>query len=285
MTRILALALIAACGAAPRATDRTSRVTIDRFSAAAGHLMVRDRKPELPGPDQPIDLDRPPFITRGLGPDGTPVSYYNFDVQNDAPATLYRLVRAGSHEPIAGQLDVVDVVPGERGYSDFWRIAWVEVPPAFVAGSVTRADQLRELHVELSPTILDCPIVPRGSSARGGTTPLEPRELAIRGERVTCLHFAPDLTADGDRVPTSPIYVTFASEAGPPSGFRTEPHTPQTHNVVMSVPGDGDYSPLWAVHIYDRRAFDLVHDAATALRARVVEDGPLVNCPIIAIGR
>jgi hypothetical protein len=36
------------------------------------------------------------------------------------------------------------------------------------------------------------------------------------------------------------------------------------------VPGDADYSPLWAVHVYDRAAFDRVHDAASATAAPVV---------------
>jgi hypothetical protein len=50
----------------------------------------------------------------------------------------------------------------------------------------------------------------------------------------------------------------------------------------MSVPGDSDYSPLWAVHVYDRRAFDRVHDAASAQAAALVDaNGPLVNCPVI----
>ncbi len=277
---------IAACAghATPRA--RPTSLVIDRFSQRAGHLMVRDHAPKLPGPDQPIDLDRPPFATQGLGPDGSPVRYYNFDVQSDQPATMYRLVHAGSHDPIAGQLDIVDVVPGDDGYSDFWRVAWVEVPAGFVAGSITNASQLRALHVETSASVVDCPIVPRGTTARGGhgVAPPEVRELSVRGQRVTCLHFGPDLTLDGDRVPTSPIYVTFASEAGPASGFRTEAQTPQTHNVVMSVPGDVDYSPLWAVHIYDRQAFDRVHDANTAIAAPVAGKGPLVNCPIFAVG-
>ncbi len=276
----------AGCAGHATPDGRPARFVIDRFSPRAGHLMVRDHTPGLPGPDQPIDLDRPPFVTRGLGPEGSPVRYYNFDVQNDQPATLYRLVHAGSHDPIAGELDIVDVIPGDSGYSDFWRVTWVEVPADFVAGSITNASQLRALHAENAASVVDCPIVPRGTTARGGhgIAPPDSRELWFRGQRVTCLHFAPDLTLDGDRVPTSPIYVTFASEAGPASGFRTEARTPQTHNVVMSVPGDVDYSPLWAVHIYDREAFDRVRDATTALAARLVEKGPLVNCPIIAVG-
>jgi len=49
----------------------------------------------------------------------------------------------------------------------------------------------------------------------------------------------------------------------------------------FSLPGDADYSPLWALQIYDPRAFSLVHDEATARRARVMKEGPLVNCPVV----
>jgi hypothetical protein len=252
---------------------------IDRFSARAGHLLVRDHRPDLPAPGSPIDLDRQPFVTQGLAPDGRPVRYYNFDIQSDRPATLYRFRRGAMQ--VAGQPDVVDRIPGDDGYNDFWRVAWVDVPADFVPGSITAASQVHALPISPSTIILDCPIVPRGSHGAGAPAWLE---LAYRGERVACLHFGDDLTAERDRVPTSPIYVTFASEAGPDSGFRTEPRTPQTHNVVMSVPGDADYSPLWAVHIYDRAAFDRVHDATSALAAPLADKGPLVNCPIIAIG-
>jgi len=73
--------------------------------------------------------------------------------------------------------------------------------------------------------------------------------------------------------------VTFGHEPG----FKTEGATPQTHNVVLSVPGDAEYSPLWDVHVYDERAFDRVHDASSAQKARIVKAGPLVNCPIVTV--
>jgi hypothetical protein len=288
--RSLWLGCCVACSGAPATPKQelpapvqgSSAPVIDRFSARAGHLMVRGKGAELPGPDQPIDLDRPPFITQGLAPDGASVRYYNFDVQSDLPATLYRFTRAGAREPIAGQLDVVDTIPGEAGYSDFWRISWVEVPPSFVPGSITNAAQVRELPAAASSSAINCPIVPRGSTAREarGVPPAEPVELWYRDHRVTCLRFGAELSLDGELVPTSPIYVTFGSEAS----FRTEPGTPQTHNVVLSLPGDLDYSPLWDVHIYDRSAFDRVRDANTALAAPLVKRGPKVNCPIVFIG-
>lgn len=243
--------------------------------------MIRDKRPGLPKPGEPIDFDRPPFITLGLGPSGEPVRYYNFDVQSPVPATLYRFRRAG--QPLAGQLDVVDLIPGDPGYSDFWRIAWVDVPASFVPGSITNAGQIGGLPVVASHSAINCPIVPRGSTAREahGVAPAVTTELWYRNARVTCLRFGAELQLAEDRVPTSPIYVTFASEA---AGFQTEGATPQTHNVVMSLPGDLDYSPLWQVHIYDRAAFDKVRDANTALAAPLVKQGPLVNCPIVSIG-
>lgn len=288
MQRSVVLLCVFGCSSAStRAPSHEgSRTVIDRFSVRAGHLMVRDQRPGLPAPDQPIDFDRPPFITQGLGPDGGPVRYYNFDVQRDTPAKRYRFTHAGKREPLVGQADVVDTIPGDPGYSDLWQITWVEVPATFVPGSVTSAAELHDLPTAAAATIVDCPIVPRGSTAREGhgVQAAVVEDVWYRGERLTCLRFLPDLTVDRDRVPTSPIYVTFATEAGPSSGFRTEPSKPQTHNVVLSVPGDVDYSPLWSVHIYDRAEFDRVRDANTALAAHVVDRGPLVNCPVVSIG-
>ncbi|MEO8841808.1 MAG: hypothetical protein ABI591_28235 [Kofleriaceae bacterium] len=288
--KLFVLATASACSHAPLDAPGQHRPAIDRFSAAA-HLMVRTPTNHLPRPDEPIDFDRPPFITQSFGPDGAVVRYYNFDVQADHPATLWRITRAGTREALAGQLDVVDRIPGDPGYSDFWRIAWVEVPPDFVAGSITSADQLRGYAITSDPRILNCPIVPRGSTAREGhgVAPAVATELWYRGAKLTCLGFGEPLHEQDGRVPTSPIFVTFARNpgtpgGGPASGFRSESRAPtQTHNVVFSVPGDTDYSPLWAVHIYDRTAFDQVHDAASALRAPLVTKGPLVNCPIVYV--
>ena len=226
----IALVLLAACGGTQPAHQG---LVIDRFSKRAAHLLVGKG---VAG--EPIDLDRPPFITQGLAPDGTPVRYYNFDVQSPVPAVLH-----------ADRS--IDVVPGDPGYSDFFVL-------------------------EGTRQVIDCPVVPTGTRPREGNPTV--RELTYRGSKVECLQFGEPLTLDdAGHMPTSPIYVTFGSEGG----FVREGDTPQTHNVVFSLPGDADYSPLWAVHIYDPRAFPLVHDESTALRARLVKEGPLVNCPVV----
>jgi hypothetical protein len=287
--------LLGACGPMPRPGEPVwteAGPVIDRFSAAAGHLMTRDAMEGLPGPGQPIDLDRPPFITLGLGPDGVPVRYYNFDVQSPSPAPRYVLTRKLGREERArlpGQLDLVDVIPGQLGYSDFWQLLWVEVPETVSPGSIQSVSELlaRGYPMEATANVVNCPVVPAGSKARlrrHNESP-DPDLLGYRGAQIFCMTFDDPLFLDGEMLPTSPIYVTFRRDpdqpgGGPPAGFRHEPGTQQTHNVVFSVPGDNDYSPLWDVHIYASRDFDSVHDADSALQARRVAKGPLVNCPI-----
>ncbi|CAN5210339.1 hypothetical protein BH11MYX1_BH11MYX1_21080 [soil metagenome] len=140
---------------------------------------------------------------------------------------------------------------------------------------------LASFEITREPTLLDCPVVPHGSTAREseGVAAAVPTQLLYRGVTVDCLLFGDPLKCD--KVPTSPIYVTFGHE--PEAGFKRVGSTPQTHNVVFSVPGDSAYSPLWDVHIYDERAFELVHDASSAAKARLVRAGPLVNCPIVTV--
>ena len=274
--------------------DTAPKAEIDRFSAEAGTLMVRDDANGLPGPNEAIDYDVAPFITTGLTPDGTSTRYYNFDVQPTEPAPIYVLFREGEDAPVEGQLNIVDVIPGDAGYNDFWNPVFVSVPADYVANTVTSVDAIDAAGFEMEQTdvLVNCPIVPEGSTADlrfgGGSTEL------TRGwyddQVVYYFEFgeAP-LTDTGAGVPLSPIYVTFninpgEDGGGPPSGFVTEEGSDQTHNVVATIPGDADYSPLWLVNIYDNAEFDAVMDLPTAEAATVLAAGAAtVNCPIASI--
>jgi hypothetical protein len=268
------------------------KVGIDRFSAAAGHLMVRDATNGLPAADTPVNFDQgAPFITQGLAPDGRFVRYYNFDVQPTAPAPIYVLVPHGSTTPLAGQLNIIDVIPGDATYNDFWQIHQVSVPTNLSANRVTSLADIQAAGYPITRTteIVNCPVVPAGSSA-GQRLPgqsANPVQGWYRGKVVT--YFSFEMNLRGPSVPTSPIYVTFNVNpdqpgGGPPSGFAVEPGTAQSHNVVGSVPPEGDYSPLWLVTALDHAAFASVHDLVSATAARAVAtDIATVNCPIVAI--
>ena len=74
----------------PLNPDTAPKASIDRFSADAGVLFVRDAMNSLPAANAPIDFDSgEPFITKGLGPDGEHVQYYNFDVQPLESAPIF----------------------------------------------------------------------------------------------------------------------------------------------------------------------------------------------------
>jgi hypothetical protein len=278
----------------PLDPDSAPKASVDRFSSKAGMLMVRTADNGLPGPNEPVDFDSgEPFITKGLGPRGGDVQYYNFDVQPTAPAPIYALFRKGDSAPVEGQLNIVDVIPGDGGYNDFWAVNKVTVPADYVANTVTSVDEIlgAGFAVQSTDMLVNCPIVPFGSTAKLRFKKTESPELTrgwFRNQVVYYFNFSEaDLKAAAGKVPTSPIYVTFNKNpgdpgGGPASGFKTETGTEQTHNVPATLPTDPGYSPLWAVHIYDNAAWSTVTNLDTATAAKLLEpNGPTVNCPIV----
>ncbi|MBL7681907.1 MAG: hypothetical protein JNK00_01000 [Flavipsychrobacter sp.] len=274
--------------------NTAEKVSIDRFSSAAGHLQVRDASNGLPTANAPVNFDVAPFITKGLSPSGQPVEYYNFDVQSTAPAPIYVLFKKGSSTPVQGQLNIIDKIPGEAGYNDFWLINKVEVPDDYVTNSITSLGEIQSKGYSVTPTnmIVNCPVVPDGSTATkrvGGGSASIIRGW-YKGKVVTYFSFEEKaLTTTGNgMVPTSPIYVTFnvnpdQTNGGPASGFKTEMGNMQTHNVVATLPADGGYSPLWSVNVYDNMDFSKVNNFSTVQSAKILAQGvALVNCPIVS---
>jgi len=265
-------------------------VAIDRFSDRAGHLQKRSDTPTLPGPNEPVNFDQDPFITQGFGPHGEIVKYYNFDVQPTAPAPIYVLMKGG--KPVDGQLNIVDVIPGDSGYNDFWQIIAVTVPDGYVANTITSAAAVASSGFAKSSTnmLVNCPIVPDGSTATlrftGDTSPTGLIHGWYKGKLVSYFTFGEKLaglTVTNGMVPTSPIYVTFNDDAkGPASGFMTEASSMQTHNVVATLPADSAYSPLWAVAPYPDAKFGGVMDLSTALAAPPGAVAADVNCPVVS---
>jgi hypothetical protein len=276
----------------PKDPDDAELVAVDRFSEDAATLMVRTDDNGLPEADEPIDFDQAPFVTQGLGPDGEVVRYYNFDVQPLEPAPIYALFREGDDSPVEGQLNIIDVIPGDAGYNDFWQVQRVSVPADYVANTVTSLSEIRDMDfaVEATDMLVNCPVVPNGSTASERLDGSDPSLHSgwYRGRVVRYFTFEEKALA-GESVPVSPIYVAFNVNpdepgGGPGSGFMTEDDGEQTHNVVATLPRDADYSPLWLVQVYDRAAFADVADLESAQDAMLLgEDAATVNCPIVSI--
>src|ERR1051325_8313082 len=97
----------------PLDPDQAPIASVDRFSEKAAHLQLRTPDNHIPGPNEPVDFDIAPFITQGLSAKtGKPALYYIFDVKTPMPAPLYVLYHDGDDKPVAGQLDIIDTLPG-----------------------------------------------------------------------------------------------------------------------------------------------------------------------------
>lgn len=278
----------------PKNPDTADKESIDRFSDTAGHLMKRSASPGLPAANAAIDFDSgEPFITKGLGPDGELVEYYNFDTQTTDPAPIYAFFKVGSTDPIG--LNVIDVIPGDGGYNDFWRIYKVTVPNNYEANTLTSYEEIQNsgYAIEATDMIVNCPVVPEGSTATKRITGSSGLSRGWHdGKIVYYFNFGEKaLMVNGEgKVSTSPIYVTFNinpdpdnPDSGPASGFMTDSDG-RAHNVVSTLPDDTDYSPLWSVNPYDNADFSSVSDLSSAMAANVLAQGvAIVNCPIVSI--
>ncbi len=185
-------------------------------------------------------------------------------------------------------------LPGEDGYNDFRRVWKVRVPRDYVANTISDASMLKHAGYKMEKTdrLLNMPVVPDNSRARvrfGGGKP-ELHRAWYHGQVAKFLLFdeAP-LSASGDEVPVSPIYDGFTVNPGEPDGginFRMEPNTSQTHNIVATVPGDPDYSPLWLRVVYDAAEWASVTNLEAAQKAKVIPAETLmINCPIVSVGQ
>jgi hypothetical protein len=277
----------------PLGPDQAPVVAVDRFSDKAAHLQLRTPDNHIPGPNQPVDFDTGPFITQGLSPTtGKPVRYYNFDVQTTTPAPVYVLYREGEDKPVAGQLDIIDTLPGEKGYNDFRQVWKVTVPKDYVANTIADAAILLSAGYkpEKTNTLRNMPVVPDKSTAKSRLKgeSAELQRAWYQGQVAKFFSFD-EAPLSGGNVPLSPIYVTFninpdQPNGGPGSGFRAEAGSEQTHNVPATLPGDAGYSPLWLVAVYDNADWPEVKDLKTALKAKVLAPAAAtVNCPIVFI--
>jgi len=276
----------------PKDPEQAPIATVDRFSDAAGTLLKRSADNHLPGPNEPINFDTPPFNVWGLSPAGEPALYYHLDVKSTTPVPVYILYREGEDMPVQEQLDIIDTLPGEQGYNDFRQVWKVWVPKDYVANTITDASMLQQAGYKIEKTdkLLNMAVVPDKSRARvrfnGGHPELQ--RAWYRGQVAKFFLFdeAP-LSVSGDSVPVSPIYDGFTINPGQPGGekeFCTDPNSTQTHNVVATMPGDKAYSPLWLRVVYDSAACASVHNLETALQAKKVAANVLfINCPMVSV--
>jgi len=169
------------------------------------------------------------------------VEYYDFGASTPLvdgkvlTAPLYAFVFGtksdGSPDFVPGQHNVIDVIPGDPGYSDLWQVNLVTVPGDYEADSVKAVSEISEKGFAITATDIrvNCPIVPARSMLE---TDKELIQGWYKGKAVYYFDFEanPDLAA--------PIYafITGMDAQGNPQFVQGQT------NVNDVVPGDDGYS-------------------------------------------
>lgn len=238
-------------------------------------------------PELDIENARPP----GFDPDllatdvaylkgyagGHPVRYWNVDGANtDLIVPAYRIVKPNGIQ--VGAM-IIDALPGEAGYSPWWRIYEATTTTAYqdeVIGSRDGIDAAVRAGLLTEPTataeVINAPVatdaVVTSTQTGGGDGPNQWHKEAIwyRGMRAHWLRF-PDVfetKTRGDRkMPVYPVYILQRiNEAFPLYEFATsvdvdgDERLDNSNNVFAAdIPEEGyetmdiEYSPLWAAYL------------------------------------
>ena len=64
---------------------------------------------------------------------------------------------------VEGQNNIIDAIPGDDGYSDFWHVRMVMVDDSYEANSIISAQAVADAGFEVvqAPMVVNCPVVPR----------------------------------------------------------------------------------------------------------------------------
>jgi hypothetical protein len=217
---------------------------------------------------------------------GRETLYYDFGANTSSTedgsaviaAPIYALFTSADGEltPVEGQHNVIDVLPGQEGYSDLWQVFQVVVPDDYEADTVRSLAAIQEAGYEMTETdiYVNCPVVPAGSTLTEGGAPLV--QGWYQDQEVFYFDFGanPPITA--------PIFAFI-------TGFDAE-ENPQfvegQHNVVDVIPGDPTYSAFWQVNLVqvpDDYEANTIRTAQEVMDSgfEIVEPGLTVNCPIL----
>ncbi|MEX1254679.1 MAG: hypothetical protein WEE64_10090 [Dehalococcoidia bacterium] len=212
------------------------------------------------------------------------VKYYDFGMNTAlagtgvAVAPIYVFIHGmnadGTPDMVEGQHNIVDVRPGDTGYSDLWQVSFVTVPDDYEPDSITSEEEIDTsgFDVEATDTFVNCPIVPEGTTLEGG-------EPLVQGwykdEQVFYPDFGPNPAT------TAPIWVLIhgMNADGTPDVVEGQ------HNIIDTVPGQADYTAFWRVNMVTVPADygpDSIRSAEDVLAAgfEVTQTDMVVNCPV-----
>src|SRR5437660_598256 len=149
----------------------------------AGYLLGRPVPAAIPGPVSGLLRTMIPQVD-GWFRNGS-VSYLDFGPQSNVAVPILAFFQATSPStPVAGQRNIIDTIPSQPGYSDFWRVYKVLVPDGYVANSIrSLGDAVASGYtIQETNTIVNCPVVSSATTpslAGPCVRPADPRERGL----------------------------------------------------------------------------------------------------------
>lgn len=245
---------------------------------------------------------------------GRPVWYWTVDgpaVELLAP--LYVVVDAAGRD----SAPIIDALPGEPGYSPWWRRIEVRATAAYAGELLTSR---RAIEAALDAGLVEAPVATRQivtavvvrrelpPVAVGNGLSVSPSRAFVKGQQVSWIQFGHivERPLEQNELEVLPVYILQRIDESEPlyeavagRDLDGDGALTASNNIFARAPTDPDYTPLWRSTLVrvaaDVRSIDtssatpeLVQEAdvvdGTAPRApRVLSlgaAGPLVNCPI-----
>ena len=216
------------------------------------------------------------------------VKYYDFGMNTGLAsgstvesAPIYVFIHGmnadGTPDFVEGQHNIVDVRPGDDGYSDLWQVMMVTVPSDYEPDSITSKEEIDDAGLEVTATdmFVNCPIVPAGSTLEDGPALTQGW---YKGEEV----FYPDFGANSPVAIPIYVFIHGMNADGTPDFVEGQA------NIIDAVPGDAGYSAFWRVTMVTVPAGYTPNsirsaDAVTASGFTMTQTDLVVNCPVTEV--
>ncbi|MBL4632387.1 MAG: hypothetical protein JKY56_00870, partial [Kofleriaceae bacterium] len=197
--------------------------------------------------------------------DGQAIQYWDFGETVEFAIPFYIVVeRDGDNNLVrTGHHAIIDRIPGDQGYSPYWRVFYLEVTAAYqgeIMPSFAAVDEAIGLGLVGEPTnpgvVVNCPVV--ASDVRlavgGAGGPVSPPSLFYwNGRTVKYYNFGPQ-NVDGARLVVNEMYTLrregreALSEPRRGVDITGDGDLWDTNDIFLSSIGASDYSPLVRVN-------------------------------------
>jgi hypothetical protein len=205
--------------------------------------------------------------------DGKTVRYFNYGPIQLKPGNKLAPIWTFTNGA-AGQHNIIDVIPGEQGYTPLWQVIKVTWAAGKTARVLTSADDVKkaqsdgEVTVATTSTVVNCPVLGFGQKRVAGFS---------GGHVIHYYDLGPVKLAPGNAV--VPLYAVTNGVGG-------------QANVTGDtlVPGQTAYPPLWGIVKVAWKAgaqkrlltsFAAIQKAKAAGEVTLAKTSLVVNCPVV----